>query len=47
VKERPVQVSNEPDENLVKVEKIKKKDAWVFLAGKGSSPLFANLTKAK
>lgn len=27
VKERPVQISSEPDENLVKVEKIKKKDA--------------------
>ena len=27
VKERPVQISAEPDESLVKVEKIKKKDA--------------------
>jgi len=27
IKDRPVQISSEPDESLVKVEKIKKKDA--------------------
>jgi len=27
VKERPVQISNEPEESSVKIEKIKKKDA--------------------
>jgi hypothetical protein len=27
IKDRPVQISSEPDEPLVKVEKIKKKDA--------------------